>query len=42
MGVSIVVLISSGSDLLVADGVRVAARITLPTQIEQLKTRLKS
>ncbi len=42
MGVSTVVLISSGSDLLVADGVRVAARITLPTQIEQLKTRLKS
>jgi hypothetical protein len=42
MGVSIAMLISSASELLVDSGVRTVARITLPTQIEQLKTRLKS
>lgn len=42
MGVSTVLLLSSASELLVESGVRVVARITLPTQIEHLKTRLKS
>jgi DNA-binding transcriptional MerR regulator len=42
MGVSTVMLVSSGSELLVESGVRVVARITLPTAIEHLKTRLKS
>jgi DNA-binding transcriptional MerR regulator len=42
MGVSTVMLISSGSEVLAESGVRVVARITLPTAIEQLKTRLKS
>lgn len=42
MGVSTTLLISGSSELLVETGVRVVARITLPTQIEQLKTRLKS
>jgi hypothetical protein len=42
MGVSTVLLISSASDLLVESGVRLVARITLPVQIEQLKTRLKA
>lgn len=42
MGVSTVLLLSSSSELLAETGVRLVARITLPTQIEQLKTRLKS
>jgi DNA-binding transcriptional MerR regulator len=42
MGVPTVMLVSSSSELLVEAGARVVARITLPTQIEQLKTRLKS
>lgn len=42
MGVSTVLLISSSSELLLESGVRMVARITLPTQIEQLKTRLKA
>jgi DNA-binding transcriptional MerR regulator len=42
MGVSVTLLVSSASELLVESGVRVVARITLPTQIEQLKTRLKA
>ena len=42
MGVSVVLLVSSASELLVETGVRVVARITLPTQIEQLKTRLRA
>ena len=42
MGTSIVLLISSSSEVLVEDGVRVVARVQLPAQIEQLKTRLKS
>ena len=42
MGTSIVLLISSSSEALVEDGARVVARIQLPAQIEQLKTRLKS
>ncbi|HEY5548436.1 MAG TPA: YhbD family protein [Coriobacteriia bacterium] len=40
MGVAMVLLVSSASELLAESGVRVVARITLPTQIEQLKTRL--
>jgi DNA-binding transcriptional MerR regulator len=42
MGVSTVLLVSGSSELLVESGVRIVARIVLPTQIEQLKTRLKS
>jgi hypothetical protein len=42
MGVSTMMLVSSSSELLVETGARVVARITLPTQIEHLKTRLKS
>jgi DNA-binding transcriptional MerR regulator len=42
MGVSMALLASSGSELHVETGVRLVARITLPTQIEQLKTRLKA
>jgi hypothetical protein len=42
MGVSVVLLVSSASEMLVESGVRVIARIPLPAQIEQLKTRLKS
>jgi DNA-binding transcriptional MerR regulator len=42
MGTSVALLVSSASELLVETGVKVVARITLPTQIEQLKTRLKS
>jgi DNA-binding transcriptional MerR regulator len=42
MGVSTVLLLSSASELLADGGVRVVARITLPTQIEQLKTQLRS
>jgi len=42
MGVSTVLIVSSSSDLIVENGVRVVARIQLPAQIEQLKTRLKS
>jgi len=42
MGVSTVFMIASSSDLLVESGVRVVARITLPAQIEHLKTRLKA
>jgi hypothetical protein len=42
MGVSTVLMISSASELLVDAGVRVVDRITLPTRIEQLKTRLKA
>jgi hypothetical protein len=42
MGVSTALLVSSGSELVVESGVRTVARITLPTQIEQLKTRLKA
>jgi hypothetical protein len=42
MGVSMVLLLSSASELLAESGVRVVARITLPTQIEQLKTLLRS
>ncbi len=42
MGVSTVLLISSASELIAESGVKMVARITLPTQIEQLKTLLKS
>jgi DNA-binding transcriptional MerR regulator len=42
MGVSTALLVSSASELVVESGVRTVARITLPTQIEQLKTRLKA
>jgi len=42
MGTSTVLMVSSASELLVESGVKIVARITLPTQIEQLKTRLKS
>lgn len=42
MGVPVVLLVSSGSELLPEAGAKIVARITLPTQIEQLKTRLKS
>jgi hypothetical protein len=42
MGVSTVLLLSSSSELVVESGVRVVARIGLTTQIEDLKTRLKS
>jgi hypothetical protein len=42
MGVSTVLLISTASELLAESGARVVARITLPTQIEQLKTLLKA
>jgi DNA-binding transcriptional MerR regulator len=42
MGLSAVLLVSSASELAVEDGARVVARIPLPAQIEQLKTRLKS
>jgi DNA-binding transcriptional MerR regulator len=42
MGLSAALLLSSSSELVVESGVRVVARIPLPAQIEQLKTRLKS
>jgi DNA-binding transcriptional MerR regulator len=42
MGTSIVLVVSSSSEVLVESGARVVARIPLPAQIEQLKTRLKS
>jgi hypothetical protein len=42
MGVSTVMLMSSASGLVVDAGTRVVARIALPVQIEQLKTRLKA
>jgi len=42
MGTSIVLVVSSSSEALVESGARVVARIPLPAQIEQLKTRLKS
>jgi DNA-binding transcriptional MerR regulator len=42
MGLSTALVISSASELVVESGVKVVARITMPTQIEQLKTRLKS
>ena len=42
MGVSTVLLMSTASELVVETGVRVVARITIPTQIEQLKTLLKA
>jgi hypothetical protein len=42
MGVSVVLLVSSASELVTDSGARVVARITLPTQIEQLKTLLKA
>lgn len=42
MGVSMALLISSASEVVLESGIRMVARITLPTQIEQLKTRLKS
>jgi hypothetical protein len=42
MGTSMVLIVSSSSELLVETGARIVARIQLPAQIEQLKTRLKS
>lgn len=42
MGVSVVLLVSSTSELIAESGARLVARIQLPAQIEQLKTRLKS
>jgi len=42
MGVSTVLLVSTASELIAESGARVFARITLPAQIEQIKTRLKS
>jgi hypothetical protein len=42
MGVFMVLLMSTASELIVDAGVKVVARITVPTQIEQLKTRLKA
>jgi len=42
MGISVVQLVSSASELVVESGVRIVARVTLATQTEQLKTRLKS
>jgi DNA-binding transcriptional MerR regulator len=42
MGVSAVLIVSSGSELLVETDVRVVARINVPERIEGLKTRLKS
>jgi DNA-binding transcriptional MerR regulator len=42
MGVSTVLIVSASSELIVENGVRIVARIQLPAQIEQLKTRLKS
>jgi DNA-binding transcriptional MerR regulator len=42
MGVSTVLLISTASELVVEDGAKVVARVTIPTQIEQLKTTLKA
>ncbi len=42
MGVSIVELVSSGCELTLESGVRTVARISIPTQIEDLKTRLSA
>lgn len=42
MGVSTVLLVSTASELVVEAGAKVVARITIPTQIEQLKTLLKA
>jgi hypothetical protein len=42
MGVSTVLLVSSGSELLVDSGARIVARLSVPTLIEQLKTRLNA
>jgi hypothetical protein len=42
MGVSTVLLMSTASELVVEGGAKVVARVTIPTQIEQLKTTLKA
>ena len=42
MGVSTVLLVSTASELVVEGGAKVVARVTIPTQIEQLKTTLKA
>jgi DNA-binding transcriptional MerR regulator len=42
MGVSIVLIVSSGSELMAETGARVVARIGLPERIEGLKARLRS
>jgi DNA-binding transcriptional MerR regulator len=42
MGLSAALIVSSASELVLEDGARLIARIPLPAQIEQLKTRLKS
>jgi DNA-binding transcriptional MerR regulator len=42
MGTSMVLLISSGSELLAESGARVVARVGLPERIEDLKARVKS
>ncbi len=42
MGVSVVLIVSSVSELLVETDVRVVARVNLPERIEVLKSRLKS
>jgi DNA-binding transcriptional MerR regulator len=42
MGVSIVLIVSSGSELMADTGARVVARIGLPERIEGLKARLRS
>ena len=42
MGVSIVLIVSGGSELIAETGARVVARIGLPERIEGLKARLRS
>lgn len=42
MGLSTALLVSSASELVTENGVRVVARISLPARIESLKTTLKS
>jgi len=42
MGVSTALLVSTASELVVEGSAKVVARVTIPTQIEQLKTLLKA
>jgi DNA-binding transcriptional MerR regulator len=42
MGLSAALVVSSASELVVESGARIVARVPLPAEIEQLKTRLKS
>lgn len=42
MGLTAALIISSASELVLEDGARVVARVSIPARIESLKTRLKS